>query len=200
MDSDHRGWSDRVGRDRRDAEVIEVSVITPTIIGREEMLKECARSVDAQTLARDRYEHLIRRDEEHEGCAVTVNTLAAGAQGEWLLPLADDDLLLPGAINALLEASGEGDIVYSPPLVTGNEDRWWFFQAPPCIPSSALIRRSLWDDIGGYDETLKHEEDRDLWTKALDIGARFVRVNEPAWVYRQHAGNKSFNKKVPAEA
>jgi hypothetical protein len=61
-----------------------------------------------------------------------------------------------------------------------------------------LIRASLWREIGGYDETLEHEEDRDLWTKALDTGARFVRVDDPVWVYRQHAQNKSFNKKAVA--
>jgi hypothetical protein len=84
--------------------------------------------------------------------------------------------------------------VYAPPLVTGNEDRWWFYQAPPLIPSFALIRKSLWLELGGYDETLQNEEDRSMWTKALDAGALFKRVDEPCWVYRQHSSNKSFNK------
>jgi len=78
--------------------------------------------------------------------------------------------------------------------VTGNEDRFWFFQAPPVLPSFALIRASLWRDLGGYDETLAHEEDRNFWVEALSAGARFVRVEEPCWVYRQHSSNKSFNK------
>jgi hypothetical protein len=82
--------------------------------------------------------------------------------------------------------------VYSPPLVSGNEDRWWFFQAPPVIPSTALIRRSLWDRLGGYDEGAVREEDRKMWVKAVEMGARFVRVDEPCWVYRQWQGNKSF--------
>ncbi len=60
------------------------------------------------------------------------------------------------------------------------------------IPSCALIRASLWRDLGGYDETLKREEDRNLWVKVLDAGARFVRVDDPTWVYRQHQAQKSF--------
>lgn len=138
------------------------------------------------------FEHLVGLDEDREGCSNTINSLAAGAHGEWLLPLADDDLLLPGALATLLAASEGADVVYAPPLVTGNEDRWWFFQAPPVIPSFGLIRKELWDRIGGYDESLTREEDRAFWVAALELGARFVRVDYPCWVYRQHSGNKSF--------
>ncbi len=91
-----------------------------------------------------------------------------------------------------MAATEDADIVYSPPLVTGNEDRWWFFQAPPVIPATALVRADLWRSLGGYDEALSREEDRDLWVKALQHNARFVRVDAPVWIYRQHAGNKSF--------
>jgi glycosyltransferase involved in cell wall biosynthesis len=171
---------------------VTVSVLTPTVPERADLLRECERSVAAQTWPD--YEHRILMDGDREGCAVTMNKLAAEAQGDWLLPLADDDLLLPGALASLLARFTEGDIIYSPPLVTGNEDRWWFYQAPPVIPSCALIRRSLWESLGGYDETLWHEEDRDLWVRALAFDAKFVRVDEPCWVYRLHAGNKSFLK------
>jgi glycosyltransferase involved in cell wall biosynthesis len=169
---------------------VTVSVLTPTVAERADLLRECEASVAAQTYTD--YEHRILMDGDHEGCAVTMNKLAAEAQGDWLLPLADDDLLLPGCLHSLLAQAGEGDIIYSPPLVTGNEDRWWFFQSPPVIPSFALIRASLWRDLGGYDETRFREEDRDLWTRALAVDAKFVRVDEPVWVYRQHEGQKSF--------
>lgn len=169
-----------------------VSILTPSIPERAAFLRECVLSVEAQTWRG--FEHLIDVDTDRTGCAATMNRLAADVGGEWLLPLADDDLLLPGCLETLLAHADDGDIIYAPPLVNGNEDRWWFFQAPPVIPSFALIRRSLWGELGGYDETLSHEEDRDLWLKALAAGARFVRVDEPCWVYRQHDSNKSFNK------
>lgn len=168
-----------------------VSVLTPSIPERSQLLLECRASVKAQTAA-VLWEHLVRVDEAREGCAVTMNRLADDAEGKWLLPLADDDLLLPGCLESLLARSRDADIIYSPPLVTGNEDRFWFFQAPPAIPSCALIRHELWVELGGYDESLVREEDRDLWVKATNAGARFHRVDDPCWVYRQHAGNKSF--------
>jgi len=167
-----------------------VSVLTPSIPERERMLAECVASVDAQTFGD--WEHLVEVDDDGVGCAVMMNALASCAEGEWLLPLADDDLLLPGCLETLLAYAEDGDVIYAPPLVTGNEDRWWFFQAPPAIPSFALITAGLWRDLGGYDESLVREEDRDFWTRALDEGAKFVRVDEPCWVYRQHRGNKSF--------
>jgi glycosyltransferase involved in cell wall biosynthesis len=169
-----------------------VSVLTPTILERERFLSECEMSVRAQTAKVS--EHIIFRDERGDGCARTMNRIAEMADGDWFLPLADDDLLLPGCLETLLGHSEGADIVYAPPLVTGNEDRWWFFQAPPAIPSFGLIRASLWRELGGYDESLQYEEDRDFWTRALDTGAKFARVDEPCWVYRQHAGNKSFLK------
>jgi glycosyltransferase involved in cell wall biosynthesis len=174
----------------RDVSRPVVSVLTPSIPERGSFLEECQLSVEAQTF--DNYEHLVELDDNYRGCAVTMNRLAAQASGEWLLPLADDDLLLPGSLGALVANSADADIVYSPPLVTGNEDRWWFFQTPPVIPSCALVRASLWERLGGYDEALSREEDRALWVRALAEGGRFVRVDEPTWVYRQHAGNKSF--------
>jgi hypothetical protein len=85
--------------------------------------------------------------------------------------------------------------VYAPPLVSQNGSHH-FFGEPPRIPSFALIRRTLWHQLGGYDETLTREEDRGMWTKALEHGATFVRVDEPLWVYRFHGGNKSYHRGV----
>ena len=169
-----------------------VSVLTPTIEERAHYLEECRLSVQAQTIGN--VEHVVEHDYERTGCSATMNRAAARAAGDWLIPLADDDLLLPRCVEVLLANADGADIIYSPPLVTGNEDRFWFFQAPPVIPSFALIRASLWHELGGYDETLRREEDRDLWIKAIQAGAVFKRVNEPCWVYRQHQSNKSFAK------
>jgi hypothetical protein len=155
------------------------------------MLSECELSVQAQTFSR--WEHLILVDETREGCAATMNTLAGDAQGEWLVPHADDDLLLPGCLDTLLAYADHGEIIYSPPLVSGMPSEA-FCQQPPVIPSFALINADLWRDIGGYDDEFPREEDRRFWIRALERGARFVRVDAgPTWIYRFHKGNKSMN-------
>lgn len=166
-------------------------MITATIPERQSYLRELERSVEAQTF-RD-FEHLILTDVDYEGCSVMVNRLVERARGKWLLPIADDDLLLPRCIETLLAHSEDADVVYSPPLVWGIHDPWWYFQAPPAIPATALVRASLWRNLGGYDESANREEDRKLWIKAVESGAQFVRADsEPTWVYRlSHGGNKS---------
>lgn len=166
-----------------------VSVITATIPGREAMLAECKASVEAQT--HDAWEHIVLRDDRREGCSVMVNKMVAAAKGDYVFLLADDDLALPRCLELHLAAAGDGGIVYGPPLVWGIHDPWWFYQAPPAIPSTALMSRELFLDLGGYDETATREEDRGLWTRALDAGTTFARLDEPTWVYRIHGGNKS---------
>jgi glycosyltransferase involved in cell wall biosynthesis len=167
-----------------------ISVITATIEGRETMLAECQASIEGQTYPD--WQHIVLLDREREGCSVMVNRLADAAEGEWLFLLADDDIALPRCLELHIDAADEADIVYGPPLVWGIHDPWWYFQAPPAIPATALIRRDVFFELGGYDERVKREEDRGLWTRAVEAGARFVRVDEPTWVYRlNHGGNKS---------
>jgi hypothetical protein len=137
------------------------------------------------------FEHLVHVDEERAGCAKTMNHLAGQAQGDWLFLLADDDLLLPRCLDTHLGVSAEADVVYAPPLVWG-EDATQFHQSPPGIPAVALIRAEFWRRLGGYAPDATHMEDRDLWCRALERQARFVRADQaPTWIYRFWGGNKS---------
>lgn len=167
---------------------LKVSVLTPSVPERGEMLKECEQSVDAQTFRG--WEHLVMVDSEYQGCARTVNRLAADAVSPWLFLIADDDLLLPNCLAAHLRESAGNDIVYSPPVVQGEPEEP-FHGDPPGIPSTALIRRSLWDELGGYDVEKAQCEDYDFFERALIAGAKFGRLEEQTWVYRFHGKNKS---------
>lgn len=166
---------------------MRISVITATVPGRESFLTECVASVVGQTVAP--LEHIVLLDREREGCSAMVNRMVARAEGDWLFFLADDDVALPRCLE--LHAQAEADIVYGPPLVWGIHDPWWFYQEPPAIPSTALMRKELFMELGGYDPDAKREEDRGLWIRALDAGATFARLDEPTWVYRIHGANKS---------
>lgn len=171
-----------------------VSIVTPSIPERARYLEELKLAVSAQTVKS--YEHLVEIDEARDGCARVVNRLAEKAEGEWLLIVADDDLILPRCLEVLLEFGDDADVVYSPPLVWGNNSPHFFGQ-PPYIPSFGLIYMDLWREIGGYREDAVREEDRKFWIEALRLGAKFVRADlEPTWVYRFHGGNKSYHQGV----
>lgn len=166
-----------------------MSVLTPSLPERGDFLAECRLSVQMQTCTR--LEHLVHVDHEREGCATVVNRLAEQARGEWLFLLADDDLILPRCLDTHLGVAAEADVVYAPPLVWG-EPPDQFCQPPPGIPSTALIRTALWKRLGGYTPEATHLEDRDLWCRAMEKQARFVRADQaPTWVYRFHGSNKS---------
>ena len=144
---------------------------------------------DSDGLAAEYVLGTLPRDER---LAVAERRAADKALGDWVFFLADDDLALPRCLEIHMEHADNADIVYAPPLVWGIHDPWWYFQAPPAIPATALMRRDLFLELGGYDESVVREEDRGLWTRAMAAGARFVRAGaEPTWVYRMHQNNKS---------
>jgi hypothetical protein len=156
------------------------------------MLQENIESIKRMSRVRGwKVEHLWWVDEEYEGCSVTMNRLARMAEGEWLVPIADDDLVLPWFLRD--HVSVQADIVYSPPIVTGSnsggEEQFW--REPPNIPAVALIRKELWDRLGGYREDFTQTEDMVLFNAALENKAQFKRVDRHSWIYRFHGANKS---------
>jgi glycosyltransferase involved in cell wall biosynthesis len=174
---------------------MSVCVITPSIPERHAMLRECLASVAAQTRAPD--EHTIAIDHARAGVASTLNRLAASASGDWLAVLADDDVLDPGHLATLEQGTARGDIVYSFCRVVGRPG--WCpnrrFDADELrranyIPATALIRRELWKELGGWRSDTRHE-DHDFWLRALAAGGVFVCIPEVTWTYRFHGGNRS---------
>lgn len=139
-------------------------------------------------------EHLVERDELRSGPAFMDNRIASRAQGEWLVPMGDDDLLDEDFLETLWPHAAHADVVYGWCRVTGSSwspnrlYRKGALRHGNYIPATALIRKTLWDDLGGYN--LKHRfEDWDFWLRAEACGARFVCVPEVVWTYRQHGGN-----------
>lgn len=172
---------------------MKVAILTTAIPTRLDMLVETMASVRAQTV--QPYRHLIGFDYPMEGNPTPViNPLARAAASmgcDFLVPLADDDILEPDFLKEVVaaqEASG-ADIVYPWCRVEGgnwnpnqpfNADKLRRFNF---IPATALIRMSLWLDLGGYDQS-QWAEDHDLWVRALDKGATFHCVERPLWIYR----------------
>lgn len=54
------------------------------------------------------------------------------------------------------------------------------------IGSTALIRRELFEDVGGYDPGFTGYEDWEFWLHALECGWRGRRVDEVTLLYRRH--------------
>jgi len=60
------------------------------------------------------------------------------------------------------------------------------------LAAGAMYRRTAWEKIGGYNESLDYQEDYDFWIRFIN---KFdvANVNLPLMYYRQHDSNMSDN-------
>ena len=134
------------------------------------------------------------------------------AKGEWLFWLNADDVLLPGGLGKVRDfiARAEcvervewiaGDTVYidSNGIITGVrcDAKWrpWFGSKLSVWTGgpSAFFKRSLWERLGGLDESLKYVMDIDLWTRWGQAGVKFSSLNNYVWGFREHDGSLTAN-------
>jgi len=131
------------------------------------------------------------------------NAVVAASTGEYLVILSADDMLCPlhlemtvpvlnaaipstGWVNTWVNVFGERVGVWQtapfhfPLLKVGN-----------CISCSSLMRRSMWDEVGGYrdisygDAFVSH--DWDFWLRAAHKGYKGALVPIPLLNYRVHS-------------
>lgn len=171
---------------------MKVSVITPTLPDRTELLAAARASVDAQARG-IWYEHLILVDHKGEGPAVLRNRMARLARGGWLAFLDDDDMWLPGHLTAVVpHLTADHDVVFTLAQIEGRPG--WDPQRPCWDPEhmrranyiplcGVVVRRSTFLAVGGFPERRRYE-DHGLFLALMDAGARFHCVPEHTWVYR----------------
>jgi glycosyltransferase involved in cell wall biosynthesis len=176
----------------------DVTVITPAIAMRADMLKNCIESVHWQT---DKPKsHLIGIDNHKIGAGALCNELVRGVRTAYIAFLADDDVFYPNHIETLFNAalSSEADLVYSWCNVVGRGG--WnpnaHFDANRLltgnyIPSTVLLRTDVFREMGGFVSTPFAAEDWDMWLKMLHAGKTFHCVPEITWEYRFHGANIS---------
>ncbi|MDE0802115.1 MAG: glycosyltransferase [Acidimicrobiales bacterium] len=59
------------------------------------------------------------------------------------------------------------------------------------LPSASVIRRQMYEELGGFDPGLRGYEDDDLYVRAFRAGWRLVLVPESLTRFRVHAGSSS---------
>jgi glycosyltransferase involved in cell wall biosynthesis len=151
---------------------------------------------------------LIRRDDPG-GVSVARNQGAAHASGEWLAFLDDDDVWAPDKLtrqHSEVRATDRdwcytGWVVIDERLsVSGGRpppppDRMAkLLQRRSAIPtaSSVMVRRDVFEGMGGFDPELTNGEDWELWIRLTSHGPPAY-VPEPLVAYRLHPGNASLD-------
>ena len=58
-------------------------------------------------------------------------------------------------------------------------------------PTGVMLRRSWFDEIGGFDTSITHVEDVDFWWRLLQAGCQMTWLRRPVGSYRIHQGSLS---------
>lgn len=141
------------------------------------------------------------------GQADAINRGLRRARGEILAYLNSDDLLLPGALDAVAEAFADPKVrfVYGRAIYVDEAGRTVGpYLTRPWDPErladlcyiaqpAAFWRRSLWRDVGEFDETLHHTMDYDYWLRVAERVAphEVVHLDRELAAARLHAGAKT---------
>lgn len=184
-----------------------ITVVIPTIPGREDMLNRALASVDAQKRQPD--EVLVVTDPGRTGAAATRNRALAKVETEFILWLDDDDELLPNHLRGLAatQAKHEADVVYSPwsgintrlfdPelfVTQWGEEHTRLQMAGNFLPITTLIRTQVMRDVGGFTEAPRGVflgEDATMYQRLLKAGAKFACHPVVTWHWHGHPGHTS---------
>lgn len=150
------------------------------------------------------------RHPKNMGAIATFNMCLERSKGWWVHILHGDDTVLPGFYLRFYEATKRQDVgaAFCQHAFIDEDDHWqrisrlerkragaldrqwvedqmvWnFVQAP-----SIVVRRSVYEEIGGYDTRLFHTADWDMWKR---IAVRYTIWYEPTILacYRVRAGS-----------
>ncbi len=134
----------------------------------------------------------------NRGLAYSRNAGIRQAIGEYILPLDADNKIREDYLKksvALLE-SGVCDIVYAKPTFFGENIAERRFETHEFdgdklfvvnyIDACAVYRRSVWEQVGGYDEIMPYQgnEDWEFWLHCHIKGLTFKFINDELFDYR----------------
>jgi glycosyltransferase involved in cell wall biosynthesis len=158
---------------------------------------------------------LIERS-ENGGPAAARNEGIGAASGEWVAFLDGDDAWLPWRLELQLRLAdacptvaawcgdtvGLEDGVANAVAPTGMDDASTrgielneFVRHNPVATSTVLVKKSVLDEVGGFDPSFRGPEDFDLWMRIAAVH-EIRRVEWPISRYRVHLGSLSMDDRT----
>lgn len=152
----------------------------------------------------------------NSGLSCARNTGAKNSKGRFVQFLDADDLLGPGNLDAKLStiasdskdktlsvcrnwkfshSTGVFDLYYIRNWYLYNNDlNYHLCRINIAPPHAYMIPKSLFDEIGYFDESMKGCEDYDFWLRAIGKGYSLKRCNRSFVYYRQHGRSMGAGK------
>ena len=180
-----------------------ITVVIPTIEGREKELKRALDSVHAQTFCVDR--RMVMHDVDRRGAAWNRNRALQQVDTEWVAFLDDDDEFKPDHLKvcARYAALTGVDVVYPGYEAVGDDPINCFglafdpvlLKRRNYIPVTVLARTDAVRAAGGFqehpDENGDPCEDWGLWLAMLERGYTFGHVPQRTWVWHINGGARA---------
>ncbi|MFV0336999.1 MAG: glycosyltransferase family 2 protein, partial [Chthoniobacterales bacterium] len=151
------------------------------------------------------------RRTSNQGVAAARDFGASLASGHWLLFLDADDILRKNALEDLITISNKNakaDVIYGkvweerPPPLSNRENGFDFCAGKPPLPTqrnihrcaiitpgSAIIKKTLFQQVGGFTSGTEPLEDRELWLRCgliSEIAYCSSVLLEKRWVANSH--------------
>lgn len=166
---------------------MSISIIVPHQNKRQEMFIEMMDSIKQQTLQPLEIIEMVGEDYPMK----RINAGIKKAKGNYILVLSDDDKLHPRFLEITNSYMENNDIVGTFIQQFGDLDGYHGPEKHPFF--SSLFRKSMWEQVGGFDENMKQLSDIDFWIKCLKSGARWQTVPGTFYYYRVHEVQDSKN-------
>ena len=135
----------------------------------------------------------------HSGVSAARNHAIREAKGEWILPVDADDRISPDYIEKAVAVIGDDVRVIGcrAQFFGAREGEWRLpefshelLARRNMIPVSSLFRKADWMRVGGFCEQDIYREDWDFWLSLMELGGRYVRLEEVGLYYRVQAGSR----------
>jgi glycosyltransferase involved in cell wall biosynthesis len=143
----------------------------------------------------------LYESEKHLGLSASSNAVVARARAPLVARMDADDLAHPNRLIRQWEIiKDRQDVVVIGVLCNGIDamgrevrprDRWRLVRRSSYIPfphGSAMFRRTVFDQVGGYDEDAASGEDQELFSKMAAHGC-VLTLPDVLYSYRYHANN-----------
>ena len=134
---------------------------------------------------------------ENTGVSDTRNRAVKEGNGDYILPLDADDMILPGYLKTgvnIIKSNPKISPVYCDTIHAGEmqglekRPEWTkerLLQGP-FIVNSSMYSREAYESIEGYNTEMKGWVDYDLWVQMMDAGYEGKRIPKGLFVYYHH--------------
>lgn len=178
-----------------------------------EVVDDCSTKDDPEAVVREVGQGRVQfhRKPQNGGAIANFNTCIERSRGQLVHILHGDDYVLPGFYEKLTaEAQAHPDLAYFasrsffvdeqeiifdvshrvPRLESGSTAANDFFYGNPTQTPGVVVRRSFYEQHGGFLGALVHTADCEMWTRAVSLGGGMM-LPQVLCCYRFFAANDS---------